>query len=158
MTLLLAACGKLGPGWEGRGEVKEGTCQGWRLNSGLDAYWLCALVSWEMGMRKLVFQNLDVGDEPELRHHLMLYPRVLLRLFRTQPFLPSPPHDVQTSAVATSLLLSCPTQSGPLGAAGRSPEHPVEPPPLRTFPGTHLTQSQSQVLSGFCGPGTPPTP
>lgn len=87
-TLLLAACGKLGPGWEGRGEVKEGTCQGWGLNSGLDAHWLCALVSWEMGMRKLVFQNLDVGDKPELRHHLMLYPRILLRLFRTQPFLP----------------------------------------------------------------------
>lgn len=45
MTLLPAARGTVSPGWEGRGQAKEGTSQGWGLSSGLDAYWLCALVS-----------------------------------------------------------------------------------------------------------------
>lgn len=101
-------------------------------------------------MHKLAFQNVGVGVRPGLQHRLTFrvrksQPRFLLHLSRTGPFLPSPAHDIWTTAVATSPLLSCATQSAPLGAARRSLGHPTQPL-LRTFPGTYLTGSQSQVL------------
>lgn len=82
-------------------------------------------------MHKLVFQNLHVGDKPDLQHHLMLYLRVLLHPSGTKPFLPSPAHDVQTSAVATTLLLSCPWEllEGAQDLPRRAPHSESKPSP-----------------------------
>lgn len=94
---------------------------------------------------------MGVGNRPGLQHLTLhvskSHPHFLLHLSRTGTFLPSPAHDVWTSAIVTSLLCLAPTQSAPLGAVRRTLGHPRPASLLRTFPGTHLTGSQSQVLT-----------
>lgn len=99
----------------------------------------------EIGIHQLVFQNLDLGARQAGGPASSHTPSQACSHFRQRwsggwPFLPTPAHTAGTSTAATTLLLPCPQGSQ------REPATCCPPLPS-TLPGTHLTQSQSQVLT-----------